>query len=604
MPLAMQFIRDHPEAVRASERARGRLRGVEGSEDLVSQILNADKEWRAECTRENELNRHGTELQAEIARLKKAAAKKRGKAEATAATEQVEGGAPAVTLEELISERKNVVESSRDAKTQSAHLAETRDKLVAQVGNIVRTLSPSPPSRVVEGDFSAPHDNVTSETSRHAQPVPRDPAILRMKDCSSQRARIIKQDGPPSPERRADSTATQVQERKVVLPHWELLRQLGMIDTNNRGSKLAGSRAYFLTGPGVLLNMALQNYAMTFLAQRGYAPVAPPLWMRPEVMAQTAELADFDEQLYKVVVRPPRAEKDGEKEQRKGDAPIVSHHGQSASSSSFTSSSASKPAASAFDKSNSLYLIATSEQPLSAMFAGERLDRNALPMRLAGISPCFRREGSQHGYETKGLFRVHNFDKVEQFALCHPTDSDTVLADFVSIAEEFYASLGLSYRVVQIPPQELNNAAAQKIDIEALFPHLDVAEDTAKSKRTSKITTFSARKERETRTEDIAAAISSVTGLEQEFEGTYRELVSCSNCTDYQSRALNICTGEGKDKVFVHLVNATLCATQRTICCLLENYQTRVGVVLPPVLRPFYFGGASPPVTFLPFTET
>lgn len=199
--------------------------------------------------------------------------------------------------------------------------------------------------------------------------------------------------------------------------------------------------------------------------------------------------------------------------------------------------------------SDEFYLIATSEQPISAYHRHEWLQPESLPIRYAGISSCFRKEAGAHGKDAWGIFRIHQFEKVEQFVVTSPDESWNAHNQMIQVCEEFYQSLGLSYQVVAIASGALNNAAAKKLDLEAWFPTL----------------------------------------------GVFRELVSASNCTDYQSRAMETrySVGGGKkstatqQKEYVHMLNATLCATERTICCLLENYQTDTGVVIPEVLRPF-----------------
>lgn len=277
-----------------------------------------------------------------------------------------------------------------------------------------------------------------------------------------------------------------------VQPHHILLKRIGGYN-QKRGVKVIGHRGYFLTGIGVKLNMALQRYAMDFLEEKGYYYLQPPFLMNADLMGKTAELADFKETLYNV---------DG---------------GES-------------------------FLIATSEQPISAYHADEVIHHKALPIKYAGISSCFRKEAGAHGKETWGVFRVHQFEKVEQFVLCEAEQSKELHEEMLRVSEEFYQSLGLAYRVVAIVSGALNNAAAKKYDLEAWFPSYN----------------------------------------------EYKELVSCSNCTDYQSRPLNIKIDS--DKGFAHLLNGTLCATERTMCCLLENYQCEKGIAVPPVLQPYLKG--------------
>ncbi|KAL8972577.1 MAG: hypothetical protein Q9183_000470 [Haloplaca sp. 2 TL-2023] len=291
--------------------------------------------------------------------------------------------------------------------------------------------------------------------------------------------------------------------KQDCLSHHEVLARLDGYDAE-RGVKIVGHRGYCLTGYGLFLNLALINYGLEFLWRRGYKPNQPPHFMLREYMAKTAQLEQFDEELYKVT-------DDGEKQTDK-------------------------------------YLIATSEQPLSALHDGEWLQEKELPIRYAGYSTCYRKEAGAHGKDAWGIFRVHQFEKIEQFALTNPEKSWEEFDKMIALSEEFYQSLGLPYQVVAIVSGALNNAAAKKYDLEAWFPH----------------------------------------------QGEYKELVSCSNCTDYQSRELEIRYGakaaiEAKKK-YVHALNATLCATERALCCVLENYQTESGVRVPEVLRKYIPG--------------
>lgn len=287
--------------------------------------------------------------------------------------------------------------------------------------------------------------------------------------------------------------------------HHEILAMIDGYDPK-RGQKISGHRGYFLKGLGAILNMALINYGMHFLMKRGYTILHTPFFMKKEIMAHTAQLSDFDDQLYKVSSKKN-------------------------------------------DPDSDTYLIATSEQPISAYYYNEVLTKDELPINFGGFSTCFRKEAGAHGKDTWGIFRIHQFEKIEQFVLCAPDKSWEEFERMIGVAEEFYQSLKLPYHVVNIVSGELNDAAAKKYDLEAWFPGYDA----------------------------------------------YRELVSCSNCLDYQSRNLNVRYGIGnvdksnkkKEPEYVHMLNATLCATQRTLCCILENYQTEEGVIVPEVLRPF-----------------
>ncbi|EED18426.1 seryl-tRNA synthetase [Talaromyces stipitatus ATCC 10500] len=302
-----------------------------------------------------------------------------------------------------------------------------------------------------------------------------------------------------------------VVEKRDCLSHHEVLTRLDGYDPE-RGVKIVGHRGYCLTGYGLFLNLALVNYGLEFLFNKGYKPNQPPQFMLKDAMAKTAQLEQFDEELYKV----------SESE----------------------------------DKETDKYLIATSEQPLSALHSEEWLIDSDLPVKYAGYSTCYRKEAGSHGKDAWGIFRVHQFEKIEQFVLTKPDKSWEAFDEMIATSEEFYKSLGLPYQVVSIVSGALNNAAAKKYDLEAWFP----------------------------------------------FQGEYKELVSCSNCTDYQTRELEIRYGAKKadaKKSYVHALNATLCATERTLCCILENYQTEDGINVPAPLQK-YIPGAP---TFLPYTR-
>lgn len=294
--------------------------------------------------------------------------------------------------------------------------------------------------------------------------------------------------------------------------HVDLVLLLGIADLE-RGSEVAGSRGYYLKNEGVLLNQALINYALQFATRKGFSPVHTPFFMQKPIMAQCAQLSQFDEELYKVT---------GEGDEK--------------------------------------YLIATAEQTLCALHRNDWFEKSQLPLKYVGYSTCFRKEAGSHGRDTLGIFRVHQFEKVEQFVICSPFDDESwkAMDEMLANAEDFYHSLGLPYQVVNIVSGELNNAAAKKYDLEAWFP----------------------------------------------ASATFRELVSCSNCTDYQSRRLDIrlrtpkVPGMESKKEYVHMLNSTLSATERTLCCVLENWQEEGGVRVPPALQPFMMG-----MEFIPFRK-
>jgi seryl-tRNA synthetase len=280
------------------------------------------------------------------------------------------------------------------------------------------------------------------------------------------------------------------------------IKNHGQLATDNnwadfeRATKIAGAGFYFLKGSLVLLDLALQRYALDQLAKKGFTPVIPPYMINRSSYEGVTDLGDFEKVMYKI---------DG----------------------------------------NDAYLIATSEHPIGAMYSNEIFEEKDLPLCLAGISPCFRREIGAHGLDTKGLFRVHQFTKVEQFVFCKPEDSWTIHEELLANAEELFSGLGLPYRVVNICTGDIGTVAAKKYDIEVWMPR----------------------------------------------ENAYKEVVSCSNCTSYQAVRMNIRVRDKKDfesKQHIHTLNSTAVATSRVIRAILENYQQRDGSVeIPEVLRPF-----------------
>ncbi|XP_071530768.1 probable serine--tRNA ligase, cytoplasmic isoform X2 [Panulirus ornatus] len=294
---------------------------------------------------------------------------------------------------------------------------------------------------------------------------------------------------------------------KKKYSHVDLISMIGGSDSK-RGAVTSGGRGYYLMGPAVFLERALMELSLRILNKKAYIPIVTPFFMRKEVMQEVAQLSQFDEELYKVL--------------GKGDVP-------------------------GSDQVDEKYLIATSEQPIAAFHRDEWIPTDQLPIRYSGLSYCFRQEVGSHGRDTRGIFRVHQFQKVEQFCLTSPHDgaSWTMMEEMITNAEEFCKQLGLPYRVVNIVSGELNNAAAKKLDLEAYFPGSDA----------------------------------------------YRELVSCSNCLDYQSRRLKVRYGATKKMnvavEYVHMLNATMCATTRVICALLENYQTEEGIRVPEAIREY-----------------
>jgi len=279
--------------------------------------------------------------------------------------------------------------------------------------------------------------------------------------------------------------------------HLEIAVNLGLIDAE-RAAKVAGHGFYYLKGEIALLDYAILNYAIDFMRKRGYLLIEPPFMMRKKPYLGVTDLESFADQLYKI-----------EKED--------------------------------------LYLIATSEHPMAAIFMDEVINKEDLPIKFVGVSACFRKEVGAHGKYTKGLFRMHQFNKVEQFIFCLPKDSWGFHEELQRNAEDLYKSLGLHFRVVNVCTGDIGMIAAKKYDIAVWMA-----------------------------------------------DGECREAGSNSNCTDYQARRLNIRFREKVGQApagFVHTLNNTALATSRTIMAILEQFQQSDGsVIIPKVLRPFMGG--------------
>lgn len=281
--------------------------------------------------------------------------------------------------------------------------------------------------------------------------------------------------------------------------HVDLINKINGVNTD-AGTRIAGNRGYFLKGPCVFLAQALQHLSLKILDEKGYEILQTPFFMNEDIMKDVAQLSQFDEELYKVQ-----------------------------------------------SDENTKYLIATSEQPITALHYKETLGDKILPIKYGGISTCFRKETGRHGRDTSGIFRVHQFEKVEQFILCSPENNESWshLENMLETSKYLLDQLKIPYRVVNIVSGELNLAASKKYDIEGWFAG----------------------------------------------SGTFRELVSCSNCTDYHSRNLGIKYGgyknSNKETKYVHMLNATMCAVTRMICVILENYQTDDGIIVPDILQEY-----------------
>ena len=277
-----------------------------------------------------------------------------------------------------------------------------------------------------------------------------------------------------------------------VHDHAELGELLGLVDSERAGRN-SGSRFAYLMGPAVRLEFALVQFAFDILEEHSFVPVVPPVLVREEMMVDAGFFPTDRHQVYEIA----------------GD---------------------------------DLFLIGTSEVALAGLHRGERLERDSLPVRYAGFSSCFRREAGTYGKDTKGIFRVHQFDKVEMFSFCDPEVSWDELEMLRSIQEEIVSSLELPYRVINVASGDLGAAAAKKYDLEVWLPS----------------------------------------------EGTYREVTSCSNYTDYSARRMGSRYRDDQGTGLLHTLNGTACAISRTLVFLMENRQQSDGsIAVPDALRPY-----------------
>jgi seryl-tRNA synthetase len=277
-----------------------------------------------------------------------------------------------------------------------------------------------------------------------------------------------------------------------IKDHVELGEDLKLIDLE-RGAKVSGSRFYYLVGDGALLELALVNFAIDIAQNHGFTPVIPPALVKPAAMEGTGFLGQAAENVYRI-------------------------------------------------EQDDMYLVGTSEVPLAAMHMDEILNSKELPIKYAGYSPCYRREAGSHGKDTRGIFRVHWFDKVEMFIFSNIEDVDKIHKELLEIEKEILTKLELPFRVIDVATGDLGSSAARKFDCEAWIPSTN----------------------------------------------EYRELTSTSNCTEFQARRLKIRSRVGDKTNYVATLNGTLLAVTRTIVALLENHQQKDGsVYIPQELRPY-----------------
>jgi seryl-tRNA synthetase len=410
----IKFLRENPDAVRASQKGRGE------DVDVVNQVLAIDELKRAAIT-------EFEQLRAEQNLLSKSVGAAKGDEKAA-----------------LLANAKELADKVKAADAKRAEIEAQADALAMVISNI---LDPDAPIGGEE-DFV-----------------------------------VIEHVGTPR-----DFAAAGFEPKD----HVELGKLLGAIDTE-RGAKVSGSRSYYLTGVGALLEFALVNYAITSATKAGFTPVIPPVLVKPAAMEGTGFLGQAAENVYHL-------EKDD------------------------------------------YYLVGTSEVPLAAFHMDEILDGAKLPMRYAGYSTCFRREAGSYGKDTRGIIRVHQFDKVEMFSFCKPEEAKEEHKLLLQWEKDFLNAMEIPYRVIDVASGDLGSSANRKFDIEAWIP----------------------------------------------TQSAYREVTSTSNCTEFQARRLNIRYKDSDGTKAVATLNGTLVAIPRMIVAILENHQNADGSVnVPAALQPF-----------------
>jgi seryl-tRNA synthetase len=410
----IKFIRENPDAVRASQKGRGE------DTTIVDQLLALDE------TRRTAITEFET-LRAEQNVLSKSVGAAKGDEKTT-----------------LLENSKDLANKVKAADTKRADIEAQANAVAMQLSNI---LDPDAPIGG-EADFVVIEHVGTPRDFAKDGFVPKD--------------------------------------------HVELGKLLGAIDTE-RGAKVAGSRSYYLTGAGALLEFALVNYAISSATKSGFIPVIPPVLVNPAAMEGTGFLGQAAENVYHL-------------------------------------------------ERDEVYLVGTSEVPLAAMHMDEILPAEKLPLRYAGYSTCFRREAGTYGKDTRGIIRVHQFDKVEMFSFCKPEEAKEEHKRLLQWEKDFLNAMEIPYRVIDVASGDLGSSANRKFDIEAWIPTQD----------------------------------------------TYREVTSTSNCTEFQARRLNIRYKDSDSTKAIATLNGTLVAIPRMIVAILENHQNADGTVnVPKALQQF-----------------
>ena len=422
--LDINFVREHSEIVKTSEKKRNR----DGT--AVDKVIELDTQWKQELKVVETLKHRRNVVSEEINQAKK----------------QKKESAAQLKIKEM----RDVVECIKTQEEKVAFLLDERNKNLKLIGNIL--------------DSSVPKGKDESENKEIKKSGKIPTFNFPIKD------------------------------------HIELGLELDLIDLETAAAN-SGARFYYLKNEAVLLSQALQRFAIERLLKKKYTVIQTPYFLNRAALEGGVNLSEFEETIYKI-------------------------------------------------EDEDLYLIATSEHPLVALKKDKVLHEEELPYRICGLSACFRKELGAHGRDTKGIFRVHQFHKVEQIIYCKPEDSSKLLKEMQKNSEELFKELGIPFRVVQICTGDIGNKQALQYDIEAWFPG------------------------------------------QNEKKGTYREVTSCSNCTNYQSVSLNTkFLRENGEKEYVHILNNTALTDTRPIVAILENFQTKQGTVKIPKVLWKYMGG-------------
>ncbi|MFC1690679.1 serine--tRNA ligase [Nanoarchaeota archaeon] len=378
----------------------------------------------------------------------------------------------------------------RDLKTETEQIRKQRNDISKEIAALKKEGKDAADKLKQAAEIPKKIEEIETEQTNIKEKI--DQYLMRLPN-------ILHESVPEGADEEGNTLAREVGEKPTFTftpkSHVDILEENDWADFE-RAAKIAGSRHYFLKGKIAELELAMQKYAVDFMTKRGYLLVYPPFMMNRKAYEGVTDLGDFEDVMYKI-------------------------------------------------DDEDLYLIATSEHPLTAMYMDEIIEQDNLPVKEVGLSACFRKEAGSHGKDTKGIFRVHQFNKIEQIIICKPEESWQFHEELLKNAVEFFESLGLPFRVVNICTGDIGSVAAKKYDIEVWMP----------------------------------------------VQQTYREVVSCSNCTDYQARRLKTRFRTPEGNKVVHTLNSTCVATGRALVAILENFQNEDGSInIPDVLLPYMNG--------------